>query len=108
MQRSTFKLSRADQNQIVPHHHRRRRHHHHRLRRRFLHSKVGFMTLPRFIGHELPFPPSVTRFGQILPLWRKFQGIWPFLGFILSGKMLNPLWPILYAIEQNEQYLKII
>ena len=36
---------------------------------------------------------SVTRFGEILPLWQKFTSIWQiFDSLFLFGKMLSTLW----------------
>ena len=43
---------------------------------------------------------SVTRFGEILPLWQKNKRIWHFEGYLVYDKILTLLWEILHAIGQ--------
>ena len=54
------------------------------------------------------FSSSVTRFGEILPLWQLFEGL-----FFIFGIILNVFWQILYAfgpfcIDVKVQKLNII
>ena len=55
---------------------------------------------------------SVTRFGEILPLWQKFTSLWQFFdSLFLFWQMLSLLWQIcdingLICIVANSQILK--
>ena len=55
---------------------------------------------------------SVTRFGEILPLWQKFISLWHFLMvYFLFVKMQSLLWQICHIIGKifsvaNDQILK--
>ena len=42
---------------------------------------------------------SVTRFGEILPLWQKFKSLWQILMiYFLFGKTLNLLWQLVTLV----------
>ena len=44
---------------------------------------------------------SVTRFGEILPLWQKFRNLGNILKVhLVLGKVVNQLWHYLYAYVQ--------
>ena len=55
---------------------------------------------------------SVTRFGEISPLWQNLKCLGQILGvYLLLGKIFEQLWQIFYAIWQifahiNDQILK--
>ena len=61
---------------------------------------------------RMPQPASVTRFGEILPLWQKFVFFGNFLTvYFVFGKILMWLWQIcdiigLICIVANDQILK--
>ena len=46
-----------------------------------------------------PTPPSVTRFGEISPLWQNVKSLWSFRKVhLVLGKFSNLLWQFLTAL----------
>ena len=60
-----------------------------------------FMICFLWSTREVPSDPSVTRFGEISPLWCDLIKLWPFWkGSFTIGKILNILWQVSFGFGQ--------